>query len=188
MNPTLTKFLVGFSAALVVPIAKLYQQGLDLHAVDFLSFVGACIPIALMGSLVGGYAVIFKRNEEDLKKVFEVCILLPGVFVAFASGKPMAALGDVPAMADPAFAKPVYVQMHCEPTSSVQKGLTASYDALTNGSREKYWIVSPKPAKDVTYYVEVDGKKFFIISKTAKRLKGTLQYDGEDCKLLPVEN
>lgn len=179
MNQLAIKFLVGFSSALVVPVAKLYQQGLDLHNVDGLAFLGACIPVLLMGLLVGGYAIVVKRNEDDLKKIFEVCVLMPGIFVSFASGKPLVTVGDAPAQA-----APHYVEVRCEPATAVSRGMAATMDALTSTSRMKYWILADKPDRDEMKFVVVNGKRYYIKAQVNQRLKGVLQYDEDECRIL----
>jgi len=143
---SIKRFGTGFIASLVVPIAKLYQNGMIITNISFLSILGASIPIVAMSLLVGLYALFIKYKETDIKKLFEICILLPGIFVALVSTKnldtnKLSFFQESNALYD----KKKKKEIKCSKQSEFIQGIHSTWNIFRNRADINYYLVSKTP-------------------------------------------
>jgi len=175
MKNWLKRFIIGFLSACIIPIAKLYQNGIDINQLNIKTMIGCSIPVVLMSLCVALYAVFIENGEKDMRKLFKLCVLLPGAFVAFSGGKSKNIIPVVNA-------NPPVIEMKCKPISSIQQGIQSTLDSLSNKIRVKYWLLSD--SKKSKEYILIKDKKYFIINKLAKKPEKGIIFDLNNCQII----
>ena len=128
------RFIIGFMAALLLPLGKLYKEGIDLTSIDLPKVIGAGLPVIGMAVFVALYAYLVEKKEEDMKRLFRMCLFLPGFIMAVASGK---------SPEFPTVQAEAPIEIKCEKKNDFIKGFQATIDSLRNKQRANYYEVVP---------------------------------------------
>lgn len=174
MKPISTRdrFLIGLSSSLLLPFAKLYQNGQLLQGDLDLSYLsGLILPFLFLGVIMGIYATIVENEEHNTKRLFRTCFAMPGVLLALAGG----GSGETKAVA----MYPV-VEIKCEKKIQIVQGLVDTYDAFTNNYRERYLLLTREKSTDE--FIKHDGQLYWVVGKVKDLPKSpALYYDLRNC-------
>ena len=147
-----------------MPIIKCAQNGLDVNSFQFMVFLGAILPILLLGILVGVYAVLVEKSEHNIKKLFRLCVSLPALLMSISAGKPSSV----------AVASEMQIEVFCAPTSQFVQGVQAVYSSLTNQTKYNYLVLSDQETSNE--FIMVSDKRYYVLRKTVSMPRVEPQY------------
>jgi hypothetical protein len=183
-----TRFLVGFISAQLFPVVKLAQNGAVSHF-NMMVLVGACVPPILLGTVIGIYAIIVESKENDVGRLFRVCVSLPALIINLSVANQSAtSYGAATAATMAASPSPVVVpegkELTCTPKDSIEVGLQTAVGAMANDTPPNWWVLAEKGDK-TRNWITIDGKKWYIVGKSKEiPTDGTVLYDCIKCRLI----
>jgi len=161
------RFGIGFISALLYPVLKCAQNEVAISS--FAAFLGATIPFALIGVLVGSYAALVEKAETDRGKLFRICMALPAFVLGLASS---------PVTQE---ARAESKEVSCSPISDFQRGWYDVVSAITNVKRPRYYLVSLEENQEE--YVVFAKRKYYILAKLDSKSSSGLLYDVDKCQI-----
>lgn len=162
------RFGIGFVSAILYPAIKVTQTEVNVN--NFESFLGAILPFTIIGILIGLYASLVEKNEQDRGKLFRMCLTMP----AFIIGLATAPVENV--------AKADSQEITCSPISDFQRGLYDAISAITGTKRPRFYLMSRSEA--TSEYLIHKSKLYYILGRFDKRPEGEFVYDIDKCNLL----
>jgi len=166
------RFGIGSFSAIIIPAVNMSQNPIDFGVITFMVALGTCIPYFILALVTGLYAVVIERKETDMMRLFRICIAMPTVVIALASGKPI---------------KADEIEVKCVPKNQLAQSIVASFDSMTGKARHRYYILSEKPTKSGKFIMIKDkdiSGKWYIKKTTVLPKWGQPLYDFVECKIV----
>ena len=163
------RFGIGFVSSILYPTIKISQNPVDVDNIE--SLLGAMLPSAIIGFLIGLYATLVEKNEQDRGKLFRMCLTMPAFIIGLATSP----------LENTATAAQVK-EVTCSPISSFERGWYDAVSAITGVKRPRFYMLSRTDAsEEVIVYKD---RTYFILGRFDKKPDADLVYDIDRCQLL----
>jgi hypothetical protein len=162
------RFGIGFVSSILYPTIKITQNEVRVDNIE--AFFGAMLPSMFIGLLIGIYATLVEKSEEDRGKLFRMCLTMPAFIIGLAT-TPLENTASAEVR-----------EVTCSPISSFERGWYDAVSAITGVKRPRYYILSRTDStSEILVYKE---KTYFILGRFDKKPEADLVYDIDRCVLL----